>query len=91
MGCSKLTPTGVCGRPPVGVFLTGPSCANHTPAAVAGRVDHIPDPELTLEGVRAKAGRLYSYVANDSELLNARARAKGQRASGAQRRASHAG
>lgn len=38
-------------------YLTGNRCPAHTPAAIAGRDDVTPDPELTLEATAAAAGR----------------------------------
>lgn len=51
--CGSLTRTGDrCTHPAVAVFLTGPRCGHHTPAAVAGRPEPAPDPARTMDGLR---------------------------------------
>lgn len=51
--CGSLTPGGdQCTDPAVDVFLVGPRCAGHTPAAVAGRPEPAPDPARTMDGLR---------------------------------------
>lgn len=36
-------------------YLTGPRCPRHTPAALAGHPKPVPDPTMTLDGLRAAA------------------------------------
>lgn len=43
---------GYCGTPTRVRFLPGFRCPDHTPAALAGRPEASPDPELTMEGLR---------------------------------------
>jgi hypothetical protein len=69
--CQKC---GLPGRP----YMTGHWCDDHTPAKQAGRVDHIPDPERTLDALRAAAGHRFSYIRNDTSLKDERARRLGQ-------------
>lgn len=53
--CSHYLPDGYCGvRERTDRFLVGWRCPVHTPAALAGRREVVPDPELTLEGLRRK-------------------------------------
>jgi hypothetical protein len=70
-------------------YLPGPRCPQHTPAVVAGRVDHVPNPAWTLVAMRQAAGVKWGFNPNDTALKDERARKLGQRASGKQRRAAH--
>lgn len=70
-----------CGAPAARLYVCGRRCAAHTPAAVAGRPDHVPAPELTMEGLMGAAGRSFSYLPNESALLDQRAVASGRRRS----------
>ena len=72
-----------CGQAPTRRYLAGHRCAAHTPAALAGRLDLEPDPERTLDALREKAGRIWTYSENDSALINERAIASGRRRSNA--------
>lgn len=44
-----------CNVTPTNRYLVGDRCCEHTPAAVGGRAESIPDPALTLDGLRARA------------------------------------
>jgi hypothetical protein len=44
---------GTCGAPDARRYLPGVRCPAHTPAAIAGRAETVPDPARTLEGLRA--------------------------------------
>jgi hypothetical protein len=65
----------------VRAYLNGDVCPAHTPAALEGRTDPIPDPDRTLEALRSAKGQPYGYRPTDSELLNDRAIATGKRRS----------
>lgn len=56
----------------VKVYLPGPRCPAHTPAAAAGRSDHRPDPETTLDVLRAKAGQTWSLQIQQHKGRNVR-------------------
>lgn len=57
------TDQGVCGTPAgVRLFLTGPRCPSHTPAALHGRPEAAPDPSATLEGLRSRDDVRTSYA-----------------------------
>lgn len=91
MTCELWTGGAYCGAAgDVRAYVPGPRCPDHTPAALAGRPDHTPDPERTLDGLRAALGLAWTFRASDTALVDQRARDSGKRASGAQRRASHA-
>lgn len=47
---------GVCNAPTAARYLPGPRCPAHTPAALGGRPESVPDPALTLDGLRKAAG-----------------------------------
>lgn len=66
-------------------YLNGVVCPTHTPAAAAGR----PEPRGQDTGPLPGA-QPFHFRANDTALIDQRARASGKRASGQQRRASHA-
>ena len=50
----------ICHAAAVGLYTDGWRCAAHTPAAIAGRPETVPDPALTLAGIRAARGVRYS-------------------------------
>lgn len=75
--------SGECGAVPTRRYLSGHRCAEHTPAALAGRPDLDADPDATLDALREKAGRVWAYNPNDSALINERAIASGRRRSNA--------
>ncbi len=50
----------ICHAAAVGLYTDGWRCADHTPAAIAGRPETVPDPALTLSGIRAARGVRYS-------------------------------
>ena len=50
----------ICAQPACGLYPDGWRCAAHTPAAIAGRPETVPDPALTLAGIRAARGVRYS-------------------------------
>ena len=70
-----------CGHPWARFYLTGWWCDDHTPSARAGRPEHVPDPDTTLEALRARAGRTWGFNPNDSALIDQRAIASGKRRS----------
>jgi hypothetical protein len=72
----------------VRMFQPGPRCPNHTPAALAGRQDVIPDPDWGAAAGYAKSG--WKGHSTGETKIDERHRRSGQRASGALRRASHA-
>jgi hypothetical protein len=55
--CDHWSNGGRCGNPETRRYINGWRCAAHTPAALAGRPDLEPDPELTLAALQAKAAR----------------------------------
>src|SRR5688500_6872449 len=60
---------GFCGSDDaVRVYLQGPRCQTHTPAAQSGRPDHLPDPTLTLNALRATKGIVWAFRLNDTAL-----------------------
>jgi hypothetical protein len=54
--CDYWSSGGRCGNPETRRYINSWRCVAHTPAAVAGRQDIEPDPELTLSALQAKAG-----------------------------------
>jgi hypothetical protein len=72
-----------CERSDTRPYLTGPRCASHTPAALAGRPepDALVDPEATAAALRAKRGMQWAFIANDTSLNDERAIASGRRRS----------
>lgn len=82
--CTHLAGTTVCGDEAVGRYLTGPRCAAHTPAALAGQPEAAPDPARTLNGLREAAGLpLAPVLIATSGLNDERAIASGRRRSSA--------
>lgn len=74
--------TGWCGTiEGVRSYLPGRRCPEHTPAALAGRPESLPDPELALDALRDSKGLRYGYRPSDSALLDKRAIASGKRRS----------
>jgi len=59
-------------------YLNGMVCPAHTPARQAGRPEHVPDPELTLDALRPAP---YVFNLNDTALIDQRAVASGRRRS----------
>ena len=57
-----------CSEGPTRTYLVGHRCSAHTPAALAGRPDHQPDPVLTLDALRAVKGILWSFNPHDTAL-----------------------
>ncbi len=55
-GCEHYTHGAHCGAPARARYGTGWACDAHTPAALAGRTEVVPDPARTLDGLRAAAG-----------------------------------
>lgn len=81
-GCRHWTEeAGYCTHQPTRPYLPGPRCRDHTPARLAGRADHTPDPTLTLDGIRAAQGLVYHYLRHDTQLIDDRAIASGRRRS----------
>lgn len=52
--CKHWTGDRHCGVTPTNVYLTGARCIDHTPSALAGRPESVPDPERTITGLRAR-------------------------------------
>lgn len=79
-----------CGAAATRRYLPGWRCAAHTPAALAGRAEVVPDPERTLAGLRERAGLPADYAPpiGTSALIDRRAVASGKRAAGRQARSS---
>lgn len=50
------------------VYLDGPRCPDHTPAALAGRPETVPDPARTLDGIRAAKGIAFHFRETDTAL-----------------------
>lgn len=78
------TETGsACGAPSIGRYLPGHRCAPHTPAALNGRPENTPDPNMDLNAMRARAGiPVYAVPpASASRLMDDRAIASGKRRS----------
>lgn len=68
------------------LYLPGPRCPLHTPAALAGRPEpsgQYPEP--------FPGAQVFRFRENDTALIDQRARKSGKRASGKQRRAAHEG
>ena len=78
-GCRHFDGATECGATPTRRYLPGDRCAAHTPAALAGREDLVPDPTRTLEALRVKAGVAFHYNRNDTSLNDERAIASGRR------------
>lgn len=58
-----------CG--PARPYICGPRCDTHSPAAVAGRTVPVPDPALTMEGLRAQAAAAsHPDVVNRQHLID---------------------
>lgn len=84
MNCTSLDGRGnVCNRPALARYLTGWRCADHTPAAFAGRPEAAPDPASTLDGLRKAAGADTSkpFTPAGPTLIDQRAVASGKRRS----------
>lgn len=60
MTCQHLEGAALCGRTETRLYIAGDRCRLHTPAAIAGRLDHAPDPDLKLDALRASAGQVWS-------------------------------
>jgi hypothetical protein len=82
--CAHVTVAAVCGATPTRRYLTGPRCADHTPAVLTGRANTNPDPALTLTGLRTAAGLPVDAAAPmvAGALIDERAVASGRRRSG---------
>jgi hypothetical protein len=52
--CTLEDDGAACNAAPTRPYLVGPRCTDHTPARLAGRQDHVPDPTLTLEALQAR-------------------------------------
>lgn len=57
-GCGHVTGADVCGITPTSRYLTGDRCIDHTPAALAGRPEIIPDPARAVAGLRSTDDRV---------------------------------
>lgn len=82
--CAHFIPgTGECAAETTRAYLTGPRCADHTPARLAGRDETIPDPERTLDGRRRAAGinPEQPMTPTGTTLVDQRAIASGKRRS----------
>lgn len=79
----------VCGSTDTRLYLVGPACAAHTPARMAGRDELTPDPEWGIVAGYRRSGWRYSFNRNDTALKDTQAVARGQRVSGARRKAQH--
>ncbi len=79
------TARATCAEPSTGYYLTGRCCPAHTPAALAGRPETVPDPPLTLAGLRIRAGINPQQTAPlaASRLIDDRVIARGSRRSSA--------
>lgn len=84
--CGHWINGGYCGAPAEKSYVVGPRCPPHTPAALAGRPETVPDPALTLDGLRQAAGMATSAHLNTSALYDERALASGKRGGSAQAR-----
>lgn len=77
-------PDGYCGAKPTRMYGSGRRCRDHTPAALAGRPETVPDPALTLIGLREAAGAagpMPPAPASATRLVDDRAVASGKRRS----------
>lgn len=61
-------------------YLPGPRCPEHTPAALAGRPETIPDPARTLDGIRAAKGLTFHQLPA-ATVIDEKAIASGKRRS----------
>lgn len=61
-------------------YLDGPRCPGHTPAALAGRPETVPDPSLTLAGIRAAKGLAFHQLPA-ATVIDEKAIASGKRRS----------
>jgi hypothetical protein len=52
--CDYWVNGGYCGNPKTRRYINGWRCAAHTPAAIAGRTDIEPDPDLTLAALQGQ-------------------------------------
>lgn len=76
-----------CQATPTRLYTTGDQCAAHTPSALAGRPEVVPDPTLTLAALRVAAGRSphSTSTAGSAALIDDRAIASGKRRASAHR------
>jgi len=72
----------------VRMYQPGPRCPEHTPAALNGRQDIVPDPEWGAAAGYALSG--WKGHSTGETAIDQRHRDSGKRSSGARRRASHA-
>jgi hypothetical protein len=80
--CGFWVDAAYCGAAPARPYLPGPRCADHTPAAVAGRPEPTPDPASTLAALLARAGRrTIGTPISASQLIDDRAVISGKRRS----------
>jgi hypothetical protein len=71
--CEHLAGNRVCGSiSGVRAYVTGLCCPDHTPAAVAGRTDYLPDPAATLDALRERAGQTWSLHVQQHRGRNVR-------------------
>lgn len=47
----------VCGQTPTRRYLPGTRCRQHTPAALKGQPESKPNPDRTLDAIKAKAAQ----------------------------------
>lgn len=82
MTCESWDGSAACGSGDnVHVYLGGLRCRSHTPAAAAGRPDHLPDPKLGLDALREERGQRFVFRETDTSLNDDRAIASGRRRS----------
>lgn len=81
MSCDHWAQGAYCGVPDTRRYVSGNRCDPHAPAALAGRTVPIPDPDATLEALRAKAGIMFQFRRTDTKLIDDRAIASGRRRS----------
>lgn len=77
-----------CEQPPVGFYVVGERCQDHTPARQAGRPEpeSLVDPERTLDALRAAAGVQFQHMREATAVIDQRHRDKGQAVSPERRR-----
>lgn len=78
-GCGHQIGDVQCDRRPARLYGPGPRCKHHTPAAIAGRDEPVPDPDLTLDAMRSRARFRVGGNKAASGLIDDRAVASGRR------------